>query len=86
MIRFNQLYFPGWKIKINGLYIADQLLKKYLTPSGLMIIPLGKGSYNIEAWYDGPPGFLWRNILIGSALLSYLIFAFYEKHKNYNKN
>ena len=81
VVRINQIYLRGWKVKVNGLYIEERLLKENLTQSGLMTIPLGKGYYEIEAWYDGPPWLLLRNFLVGIALLSFIIFTIYEKRR-----
>ena len=78
-LRINQIYLPGWKVKINGLYVDDPVLIKNLTRSGLMTLPLGNGYYSIEAWYDGPPWLLLRNMIIGLGIFLYLGLFIYEK-------
>jgi len=79
LVRINQIFLPGWKVKVNGLPLEEKLIKDNLTPSGLMTIPLGVGYYEIEAWYDGPPWLIIRCFLTGMAFISFILFAVYEK-------
>lgn len=72
VVRLNQLYFPGWKILINGQVVpwaaslpqAEERDRVALpSPDGRILLAFPQpGVYRIEAWYDGPPGWLARNV------------------------
>lgn len=73
----NQFYFPGWRVLVNGkpplwrekdaAPVTDPKVQSVLRvgPNGRIRVQLKHpGSYRIEAWYDGPPGWRERNLLI----------------------
>jgi hypothetical protein len=62
--RINQLYFPGWKVMVNGKTISSLFLEKNISedPRIFFVLP-GAGDYEIEAFYDGPPGHFKHNII-----------------------
>lgn len=71
----NQLYFPGWKILINGQEVPWKAAvgrhreqeTVSASPDGRIQLALPQlGVYRIEAWYDGPPGWLARNIAVAA--------------------
>jgi len=55
--RINQLYFPGWKVMVNGKTISSLFLEKNISedPRIFFVLP-GAGDYEIEAFYDGAAG------------------------------
>lgn len=70
-VTLHQLYFPGWRVELNGrpLDLADipSTSESSLTvdPSGRMQIFFpNPGEYDIKAYYDGPPGWLMRNVFM----------------------
>ncbi len=52
----NQLYFPGWRVSINGREVDDKVLKASTQPDGRMSVELLPGIQEVRAWYGGPPG------------------------------
>jgi hypothetical protein len=68
----NQLYFPGWCVLLDGQRIPDAELRRHVLSDGRMLIPIAPGDHELIAWYDGPPGWGWRNAVIALALLAYL--------------
>jgi hypothetical protein len=64
-----QIYLPGWAVEVNGKRVSESDLKRQLTADGRMRIELPAGEHDIAAWYDGPPGWLWRNIGMAVAIL-----------------
>lgn len=74
----NQLYFPGWRVMVDGGRLPDAELRKNLRPDGRMVIKLPVGDHELRAWYDGPPGWPWRNALVAGILLLYLWFIRHE--------
>jgi len=76
VVRLNQLYFPGWKILMNGQEVrwaaslprAEERDRMALpSPDGRILLAFPQpGVYRIEAWYDGPPGWLARNVAVAA--------------------
>ena len=64
-ILINQVYFPGWRILVDEKPVDATQLEKSLMDDGLIRFPVEKGVHTIEAFYAGPPGALFRNIIIG---------------------
>lgn len=70
-VMINQLYFPGWKVRVNGstIHLAGADSRSYdpviqIEQHGRMVVKLpGEGRYHVEVWYDGPPGWALRNFL-----------------------
>lgn len=69
----HQLYFPGWKVEVEGQNTAI-----HPTPEGFISLPLASGEHHIQAWYDGPPHWQWRNAV--SALLLLLLVPALLRH------
>ena len=57
-IQINQVYFPGWRVVVDGKEIDDGTLRDYCAPEGMLKAPVPQDSKDhvLEAWYDGPPG------------------------------
>lgn len=81
LIVINQLYFPGWKVMLDKKRIDDSYLKKNLAKDGRMQLVIPEGEHYLEAYYDGPPGWLIRNLIIILFLLGYLIFCMKERRR-----
>ena len=71
-ILINQVYFPGWRVLIDGKSFGPSLIEKALMDDGLIRFPVEKGSHSIEAFYAGPPGASLRNIIIGIIVFLFL--------------
>ncbi len=75
----NQMDFPGWKVTVNArtaLYTADANFHLdqpswYHDEHGRITVTFPEpGIYEVNAWYDGPPKWQWRNIaMIGCLAL-----------------
>lgn len=93
-IIINQFYLKGWRVTVNGEPVefmrnvsqsTDDIL---LTAdnAGRMLLSLpAAGSYRIAAWYDGPPGWQYRNFLIcvivaAGTMILYRTFRRYDRH------
>lgn len=81
-ILINQLYFPGWKVILNDKAFDDAYLLKNICPDGRIQIevPAGENMY-LEAFYEGPPGWYYRNLFIAIVTLFVLILMVLE-HRN----
>jgi len=66
LLTINQLYLPGWKIMSNAQVLSRQEIERNLLPDGRMQLRLPPGTWHIQAWYDGPPGWQLRNWLIAA--------------------
>lgn len=61
-VRLQQLYLPGWQVRLNGVRVPDEELRRDLRSDGTMrfraLLPPGAeaGRFRIEAGYAGPPG------------------------------
>jgi hypothetical protein len=52
----NQLYFPGWKVFVNGIVLDPKILEKSIEPMGRISFLIQRpGEYDIKAFYAGPP-------------------------------
>jgi hypothetical protein len=75
-VRVNQLYFPGWRVRVDGRDVQWALGRRpggdptaRLTRDGCIRIDLPTaGSHLVEAWYDGPPGWRVRNAAVAAAV------------------
>ncbi len=77
-VLINQLYFPGWKATANGqpVFWREDATQEVPTgyapgvvaeplPSGKIVIRIQRpDNYRVALWYDGPPGWQWRNAVI----------------------
>ncbi|HMH51177.1 MAG TPA: 6-pyruvoyl-tetrahydropterin synthase-related protein [Candidatus Acidoferrum sp.] len=72
-ILVNQLYLPGWRVTVNGRDFSDATLREQVRPDGRIAVITGPGRYRLQAWYDGPPGWRARSVVmlvvIGGCLL-----------------
>jgi hypothetical protein len=84
-ILINQLYFPGWKIILKDKVFDDTYLLKNICKDGRIQIeiPAGENMY-FEAFYDGPPGWYIRNVVIFSILIIFLLIIALE-HRKYSR-
>ena len=64
-----QIHLPGWAVEVNSKRVSEPDLRRLLTPDGRMRVELPAGEHDIRAWYDGPPGWLWRNIVMAVAII-----------------
>jgi hypothetical protein len=69
-----QLYFPGWQVRVDGQSVSTSQLEQSLRPDGrirLRLDPVGPRPRLLEARYVGPPGagLRWLGVLLGLALL-----------------
>ncbi|MCX6984361.1 MAG: 6-pyruvoyl-tetrahydropterin synthase-related protein [Lentisphaerae bacterium] len=80
----NQLYFPGWKVVLNDKAFDDAYLLRNICKDGRIQIeiPSGENMY-FEAFYDGPPGWHIRNIIVFSLFITLLVFVAAE-HRRYS--
>lgn len=68
----NQLYFPGWKARVNGTQIGlvtpqtppNEPALNYDANGRILVRLPADGRYDVDLWYDGPPYWLLRNVLI----------------------
>lgn len=69
-ITINQLYLPGWVVTVNGNRLEREDIERGLRPDGRMQVALPPGTWRIQAWYDGPPGWRMRDwsLLVLSAM------------------
>lgn len=71
----NQFYFPGWRVRLNGMEMPDERLRNQLTPDGrIRVIIPSTESYHLEAWYDGPPHWRMRSVLVALILCAFALF------------
>jgi hypothetical protein len=68
-IALGQLYLPGWRIEIDGRPVPDAALRRNLRPDGLIRVTVPAGTHTLEAWYEGPVGWRYRNAAIVGILL-----------------
>jgi hypothetical protein len=64
VLTINQIYLPGWKIMANANEIERLDIEQSLLPDGRMQLRLSSGKWRLRAWYDGPPGWQLRSVLI----------------------
>jgi len=82
----NQMFFPGWEVRINNhaALNADKAnVSNNKTSWGIgdhgrirVDLPDDAGSYDVQAWYDGPPDWEARNIvmILLASILSYALY------------
>ncbi|GEM_PF-1908179 len=83
-ITINQIYFPDWKIMVNQRELSQPSIRKSLGPDArIRIGPLPPGTYEVVAFYKGPPHSRARQILatiLASILVTILVV--YNKREN----
>ncbi len=56
LISINQLYFPGWKVLLDGKMLSKSLLEANVDPLGRIAFGIDTpGVHTIKAFYAGPP-------------------------------
>ncbi|MFA6294174.1 MAG: hypothetical protein WC637_20455 [Victivallales bacterium] len=83
LIMINQLYFPGWKIILGDRELDASTLLNHISKDGRIQIdvPAGENIY-LEAFYEGPPGWYARNMLIGIVFMLMLAAIMLEQRKH----
>jgi hypothetical protein len=75
-VLINQLYLPGWRVRANGAELpfvqsvlaeGDRVERDWR--GRVLVVFTQPGTYDVEAWYDGPPGWELRNALMAALLL-----------------
>jgi hypothetical protein len=81
-LQVNQLYFPGWRVFLNGQEVPTKVIKENLSESGFIQIPVKSGKdQTVEAYYDGPPH--WRIRVFFTLLLLFAAgFAFFRTSRS----
>ncbi|MBV8939319.1 MAG: hypothetical protein JO089_05715 [Alphaproteobacteria bacterium] len=70
VLRINQFYFPGWRVEVNGDPVAWEdyapgAPQGFIAANGRIGLRFQQpGDYRVEAWYEGPPGWRARNLLM----------------------
>lgn len=73
----NQLYFPGWRVWLDGKEVPAGDLERFLLPDGRMRLFLPATAVcELEAWYDGPPGWRLRSVLAILVIAAWVAFQF----------
>jgi hypothetical protein len=81
-ILINQLYFPGWKVILDEKVFENAYLLKNMSGDGRLQIevPAGENMY-LEAFYEGPPGWRIRNLVVVSVFIILLALIAAERGK-----
>jgi hypothetical protein len=68
-VTINQLFFPGWRVELDGEAVPEEILRAAMLPDGRMAVAVAAGTHELRARYDGPPGWRARSaaVLIGLA-------------------
>ncbi len=86
-ITVNQLYFPGWRVELDGARISDGKLRDDILPDGRMRVGIPSGEKHVlEAYYEGPPGWRTRNFIIALLFIAYAQFLKSPFMRNSQKN
>lgn len=81
----NQIYLPGWRVTLDKKDISPGELEKRLTDDGRMVIAIPKGEKHIvKAYYDGPPGWRIRNLIILILLVMFFVYTLKLSRKDAN--
>ena len=66
MITIRQLYMEGWRVLVNGVPAEP-----FSMADGTIGVQfLAAGEYDLQAYYDGPTGWQWRNAMIVLVLMA----------------
>ncbi len=68
-VRINQLYFPGWRVLVDGRDVGSAALEAKLPDDGRILVALPPAAHRLDAFYDGPPGWRVRDGAIGLVLV-----------------
>jgi hypothetical protein len=77
----NQLYFPGWRVEVDGYDIPSAFLRRTLDAEGRMTVALGVGTHTLRARYDGPPGWRFRVFAVLLGLGAFAAFWWRERRQ-----
>ena len=77
----HQLYLPGWRVAIDGRPIPREVLESTLTADGDMTVRMRPGARDLEAYYDGPPGWRLRAVLCALGLAAFLTLCIREQRR-----
>ncbi|MFC1657872.1 hypothetical protein ACFL1D_00650 [Candidatus Omnitrophota bacterium] len=81
-VLINQVYMPGWRVIVDGEDIPASELERHLTIDGRMQFSLlPREEIIVQAFYDGPPGWRVRNLLIGVIFLGFAVFCCYDRRQ-----
>jgi hypothetical protein len=70
-----QVYLPGWRVRVDGRELPRPELEAGLTPEGFMRVELSGGAqvHRLEAGYEGPPGWQLRDAVIAAVTLGCVV-------------
>lgn len=77
----NQLYFPGWKVMVNKNPISRKKLEEQLFKDGRMGFIPPKDEHSVETFYEDPPGWRIRNIIMVFSIVGFVFYCLI----NYNR-
>lgn len=79
----NQLYLPGWRVRLNGVDVPTEELENQLMSDGRMQVVLPSAeACQLEAWHDGPPLWRTRALLVVLALCAWLAFRYFRHRQS----
>lgn len=82
LVRIEQIFLPGWTVKLDGTPLSEEQLRQSLSYDGRIQVYLHAGdSHMIEAYYEGPPGWRWRDVGIGVFLAVFGLFCFSSEYR-----
>ena len=76
ILRFNQFYFPGWSLKVDGKNVEFSYLGEGEN-KGLPIFSLGPGSYIFEATFEDTPIRKLADLISLSSFIFLTVYFFY---------
>jgi hypothetical protein len=82
----HQLYLPGWRVVVDGQSVPREVLESGLTTEGDMTVRLQPGARDLEAYYDGPPGWKLRGTLCAIGLAAFLALCVREQRRARSRN
>ena len=78
-----QLYLPGWIVRVDGRLLSSKTLEDWLRPDGRMRFPVPAGVMHVvEAHYGGPPGWPLRAGLFAAGVLILVVVTMRERSRN----
>ncbi|MDH5638201.1 MAG: hypothetical protein OEZ04_06890 [Nitrospinota bacterium] len=83
-IRINQIYFPGWKVTVDGEDIDADTLRKDSEKKVVINFQLEPGAHEISALYEGPPYWRERNVIIFLVVMAHIGVSMYVRRRYFN--
>lgn len=80
-ITIHQSYLPGWRVRLDGRDVPRATIEAGLTQEGWMRLPVPAGSHEIDALYDGPPGWRWQALFCLLVLAGLGAFCVYDQRR-----